>query len=332
MTMTPLSVTAAPSAFLPSTDALSSPTVLLLLIAVMATVIMLCMAVHRELQAPAKRQTFEQALEIIAQSELDIDTALNTTEKKKRTWFEYWAFQAEESGKVLKDKQGPGRVVIGAMIFGALFGFLVVPGGPAGLAVPVAVLVGFWAWFGAERRKRVVAMEKQLPQLLAGMRANLQAGATAQQAIISVADDLPAPLGDELRTLKRDLNVNVPLEDALKGLAERVPSREMQFLVASIEIAVRSGADLDPQLATIQGIVTQRTRIRQKLRAAVAQVKPTKLLAYGAVPLMFVVSVRNEENRAFWFGSGFFVLVGTIVLYALGGFVIRSMVRSVENS
>lgn len=332
MTMTTLSVTAAPSGVLPNVETLTSPTILLLLMAVMATVILLCMAVMRELQAPAKRQSFDQALEIIAQSELDIDTALNKTEKTKRTWFEYWAFQAEESGKVIKDKQAPGRVVIGAMIFGALFGFLVLPGGPVGLLVPVVILAAFWGWFGAERRKRVIAMEKQLPQLLSGMRANLQAGATAQQAIISVADDLPAPLGDELRTLKRDLNVNVPLEDALKGLAERVPSREMQFLVASIEIAVRSGADLDPQLATIQGIVTQRTRIRQKLRAAVAQVKPTKLLAYAAVPLMFVVSVRDVENRAYWFGPGWYVLVGIVVLYASGGVVIRTMVRSVENS
>ena len=332
MAMTAFGVAAVPAGWLPSAASLSSPTILLLVVTVMATVILLIMAVHRELQAPAKRQSFEAALQIISQSELDIDTALNATEKKKRSWFEYWAFQAEESGKVIKDKQAPGRMVIGAMIFGALFGVLVVPGGPMGLLVPIGLVVAFWAWFGAERRKRVIAMEKQLPQLLSGMRANLQAGATAQQAIVSVADDLPAPLGDELRTLKRDLNVNVPLEDALNGLAERVPSREMQFLVASIEIAVRSGADLDPQLATIQDIVTQRTRIRQKLRAAVAQVKPTKGLAYGAVPLMFVMSIRDAENRAYWFGPGLLVLIGTVILYTLGGFVIRTMVRSVENS
>lgn len=328
-----ITMQAMPAGFLAVTPSLSSPPVLLFAVAVMATVVLLFVAVSRELRSPLKRQNFDQALEIIAQSELDIDTALNTTEKKRRGWNEYWAFQFEESGKVIKERQSPGRSAAGIAIFAGLLGFLVVPGGPLGLAVlPVVALAGLWAWLGAEKRKRVMAMEKQLPQLLAGMRANLQAGATAQQAVVSVADDLPEPLGDELRILKRDLNVNVPLEDALKGLADRVPSREMQFLVASIEIAVRSGADLDPQLATIQQIVGQRTRIRQKLRAAVAQVKPTKLLAYGAVPFMFVISVRNPENRAYWFSDGvWFLLIGAF-LYLAGGFAIRTMVRSVENT
>jgi tight adherence protein B len=171
-----------------------------------------------------------------------------------------------------------------------------------------------------------------LPDLLSQLRSNIQAGSTPQQAMMAVADDIPAPLGDELKTLKRDLNVNVALETAMDDLAKRVPSREMKFLVASVEIAVRSGSDLDPQLATIQEIVQQRTRIRQKLRAAVAQVKPTQILAYGAVPLMFFVSTRTSGNVAYWFGPGIFVLIGAASAYIAGGLAIRFMVKGVENA
>lgn len=319
--------------WMPHLSSFKDPAVLLIVAAVIAMVILLFLAVIRSVQSPVRRQAFSEALDIIAQSELDIDTALNKEEVKRRSWFEYWAWMAEESGKVIRDRKNPGLVVAGLAIFGAMFGFLVFPGGPLGLlALPVLAVVAARLWLGVERRKRVLAMEGQLPQLLSGMLANLQAGATPPQAVLSVANDLPAPLGDELRTLKRDLNVNVPLEDALKGLAERVPSREMQFLVASIEIGVRSGSDLAPQLVTIQQIVTQRTRIRRKLQAAVAQVKPTQLLALGAVPLMLVVSMRNAENRAYWFGSGLFMLIIMGILYGLGFFIIRTMVRSVENS
>jgi tight adherence protein B len=313
-------------------SALNNPAVLVAVVGVGATAVALTLAVLRTVQNPIKRQRFEHALAVINSSELDLDTALNTTEKTRRSWSQYWAETVAQSGRPVTDPAGPGRIALGGAFFAAVFGLLVFPGGPVGfVAAPLMALAGYRGWLNTERKKRVGAMERQLPQLLSGMRANLQAGATPAAAIRGVAQDLPAPLGDEMRQVKRDLDVNVPLDAALGALADRVPSREMKFLVASIEIAVRSGADLDPQLQTIEGIVEQRTRIRQKLRSAVAQVKPTKALAYAAVPLMFVMSLREPDNQAFWFGSGLLMLIIASVLYLAGGFVIRLMVNSVEN-
>lgn len=312
---------------------LKDPLVLLLVVSIAATAVLLTLGVIKNLQNPTKRANFDEAMKYIHGSELDIDTALNKNEQAKRSWFDYWAEAADKSGRIVKDRGTPGRTALGIALFAAAFGILVYPGNMLGVLLGGVGLFGYKTWLGNEARKRIAAMEKQLPQLLSGMRANLQAGATAQKAIISVADDLPAPLGDELRILKRDISVNVALEDALDGLASRVPSREMQFLVSSVEIAIRSGANLDPQLETIQQIVAQRTRIRQKLRAAVGQVKPTQYLALGAVPLMFFVSIQNATNRAYWFGgSGLFLLAVAAVLYGLGFFVIRTMVKSVENT
>lgn len=314
-------------------DVLKEPSVLFTVGAVIALAVTLTLAVVRTLQAPAKRQTFNEGLAFIASSELDIDTAINKTATEKQDWFQYWQSLVYRSGRFVSDPATPGRVAIGAAIFAMVFGFLVFPGGLlGGLAGPVVALGLLRAVLKSEAHKRVMAMEKQLPQLLSGLRANLQAGSTPQQAMLAVADDLPSPLGDEMRMLKRDLNVNVALEIAMGDLAKRVPSREMKFLVASVEIAVRSGADLDPQLETIQEIVLQRTRIRQKLRAAVAQVKPTQFLAYGAVPLMFFVSTRNPQNTEYWFGSGIWILAVAGILYGGGGYLIRFMVKGVENA
>jgi Flp pilus assembly protein TadB len=316
-----------------NTDVLQEPAVLFTVGAIVALTVTLTLAVVRTLQAPAKRQSFDQALEYVMSSELDIDTALNRDEKKSKNWFEYWEHLTNRSGRVVTDPQSPGRAAAGVAIFAIVFGFLVFPGGLMGaLAAPAVGLLVMRMFLGGEARKRVIAMEKQLPNLLSGLRANLQAGSTPQQAMLAVADDLPQPLGDEMRLLKRDLNVNVALEIAMEDLAKRVPSREMKFLVASVEIAVRSGADLDPQLATIEDIVKQRTRIRQKLRAAVAQVKPTQFLAYGAVPLMFFVSTRTPDNLAYWFGDGIWILALAGILYGSGGYLIRFMVKGVENA
>ena len=106
----------------------------------------------------------------------------------------------------------------------------------------------------------------------------------------------------------------------------------MKFLVSSIQIAVRNGADLEPQIEVIQDIVQQRTRIRQKLRSAVAQVKPTQYLALGAVPFMFVVSIRVATQRTFWFTDGLLWLFVAAALWGAGAVILRMMVKSVENT
>jgi Flp pilus assembly protein TadB len=308
-----------------------NPLVVLVALLAAGVAVTLTLAVVRSLQNPTRRASFNQALEVIAGSELQIDTALNASEKEPRNWSEYWLAATERTGRIFPDPRTPGRFAAGAVVFGAAFGVLVIPGGPVGIFVAFVPLIALNAFFGFERSKRTRTIEKQLPNLLSGLRANLQAGATPQQAIIAVSDDMPSPLGDEMRAVKSSLNVAVPIDQALRMLAVRVPSREMQFLSSSIEIAIRNGADLDPQLATIEEIVAQRTRIRQKLAGAVAQVKPTQYLAYAAVPGMLAYSILIAGNSAFWLGPGIIWLIVVAVLYALGWYALRFMVKSVEN-
>lgn len=316
-------------------DVLEQPLVLFAVVMVMATTVGLVLAVNSSLRNPARKKSFAEGLEFVRGSELDIDTALNNSEDsdKRVGWFEYWARASEKTGAVLTERESPGRLVAGMMLFAAAFGFLVFPGGAFGALVAPLVTAGGWRlWLSAQERKRIGAMEKQLPNLISGLESNLQAGSTPQRAMLKVAEDLPSPLGDEMRLLRDDLAVNISLQQALGSLAGRVPSREMQFLVSSVEVAVESGAPLGPQLATIQEIVIQRTRIRQKLRSAVAQVKPTLFLALGAVPLMWLFSLRAADSRSYWFGDGIFMLIIAAALYLGGAFIIRVMVKGVENT
>lgn len=297
---------------------------------------LLTMAVWRSLTNPAHRVRFEEALAAIQRGEVqdDLDTALTQSgEKKPFKWFPYWAEATAMSGAKVKDPKAPGRTAIGVAVAGAGLGYV----GAAELGVLAGLVAGpllMKVWLGFQANKRVTAMEKQLPDLLSAMRASLQAGETPQQALMSAADGFPAPLGEELNTMKRNMDVNVQLDTALNQLASRVRSREMQFLTSSIIIAVRSGADLGPQVETIQQIVVQRTRIRATLRAAVAKANSTAYLAYAAVPVMFFISTRNPDNQSFFFTTtaGLISLVAMIILYVLGVFLIRTIVKGVENT
>lgn len=309
---------------------------ILLFALIFVTVFLVAVGVGLNWQNPLKKKTFTEALAYINASEFEMDTALNKAAKTdKVSWSEYWHVLYAKAGKVAAPAT-PGRSVVLLCLLLALVGLFIMPATWWGgiILAPMGALLAR-TWLRAEASKRVRTMEKQLPALLAGIRANLSSGATAQQAIVSVADDVPSPLGDELKALRADVDVNVALDVALRDLAKRVPSREMQFLVSSIEISVRVGADLGPQIKIIEGIVRQRYRVRGMIRTAVAQAKPTMLLAYTVVPGMLVYSFANPENKVFWLdlsGYGPIILGVITALYVSCLVIVQMMVKGVEKT
>lgn len=224
-------------------------------------------------------------------------------------------------------------IIVALVAFGV--GFLVWPGDPvAGLAFALLSLVAIRMYYIFEANRRTKTLEKQLPLLISGMRANLQANATAQAAIVAVAEEIPSPLGDELRILRNDIELNVKLEEALGRLSERVPSREIKFLISAIEIAVKSGTDLDPQLVIIQDVVDKRTRIRQRLASALAEVQPALLVSGIMIPAALVFNFYSDPaNKAFWFSFNGLIALGIVgFLYAIGLFISKKLVEGVEKT
>lgn len=268
------------------------------------------------------------------------DTEVNDQEKEEikintNTWWGYWLKIYMNTGRIPDNTNNPGNLAIVLAVVAFGIGYLVWPRDiMAGAAFAVGVLIVMRTFFNFEVKKRVKTLEKQLPLLISSMQANLQANATPQAALVASADEIPSPLGDELQLLKKDLAFSVPMAKALKNLSERVPSREMKFLISSIEIAIDSGANPAPQLEVIQGIITQRTRIRQKLESAVAEVQPALVVSGVTIPASFIFSVYSSpENRDFWLS--FYGLIGAgvvVFLYAVGMFISKKLVDGVENT
>lgn len=285
----------------------------------------------------SQNEKFDEALEIIQSSEISeldgnpVDPIV--TGAKGWSWNRWWWTAAVHAGRNPRDPAGPGRVALGGVILAAVFGFLVFPGGLAGaLIVPIVAIAGGHAWFAYEASKRRSAMDMQMPLLLSALRSQMHAGVTAQAALMNIADDLPSPIGDEVRKVKRDVNVSIGLDQALSALGERVPSQQMRFLVSSIGIAVRSGSDLVPQLVTIEEIAQQRARITGKIKSAVALAKPTAILAAAAPVVMAAWFLLTDPSyAAFFFGPGLLALLVAVGLYGGGVFLMRLFVNNVEN-
>jgi tight adherence protein B len=294
----------------------------------------LVLHIGRASSSSTEYEQFEQSIRDINKSELESDRKkegfINT-----KTWGGYWLQLALNAGIQPKAENDPSRfILIGTVVIAAV-GFLVWPRDIlGGIAFGIGTLVLVRAWLLHEAKKRTRTLERQLPLLISGLRANLQANQTPPSALVAVAADMPSPLGDELRIMSSELEVNVPLDEALTRLADRVPSRDIQFLVSAIKIAVTSGSDLDPQLKIIQDIVDNRTRLQQKLASAVASVNPTIWVSAITIPAMFIFQFfSSPQTKDFWFSiMGFVCLIIVGFLYALGLFISKKLVDGVEKA
>ena len=271
--------------------------------------------------------------DIFIKSEIEIDDGRGALPPHK-SWKGFWLHLYMDAGHFTDNYAKPGNVaLIIAGIAGAI-GLFIWPRNVLGLiALPIVGLALYRIVLINQANARIRKIEEQLPTLLSGIRANLQANMTPEKAMLAMADEIEGPLGEELKLMREEVIVNVPLDTALSNMAGRINSGEIKFLLASVRLAVSSGIDLDPQIEIIQRIVIQRTRIKGHLRIAVAQVQPAVIASATLIPIGLLYSMSSSpDNAAFWgslIGIMAFVVVG--VLYAAGLFITRWQIRRVKG-
>lgn len=278
------------------------------------------------------------------QLSLDIDKFLQSEiisdrkeklEADPKTWNGYWFNLIEKTGRKPATVEQPARFALIAIILAAAIGLLIFPGGMLGLfAAPILVAVVLRTYLVHEATQRSATLNKQLPGMISSLSANINAGRTAIDALVDVADETPSPLGDELKIMKSELQVGVELNVALDKLSERVPSRDVKFLVSAIKIANSSGTHLGKQLRVIDHIITSRTRLQQKLETAISSVNPTIWVSALTIPAMFIGQfISSPDNQAFWFTlQGVVCLIVVAFMYSGGLYISKRMVKGVRNA
>lgn len=254
---------------------------------------------------------------------------------KEKSWSGYWYELGSGAGY---EQTSPHKTGLIAITIGVVVLFLATFGYPRDVFIGIIAAFGsvaaFRIFLKRKADKRLAEIDKQLAPLLSGMRSHLSANMTPQQAILSQVGEIPAPLGDELILLKEELDLNIPLDKALENMSHRVPSRELNFLISSMRIAISQGADLDKLLHTLQGILTQRALIADKLAAAIAEAQPAIYLTVAAIPLGLIWSYMSDEaNRQFWFSFMGIIALGVIgVCYVSAIVITRKQIQKVKES
>jgi tight adherence protein C len=188
------------------------------------------------------------------------------------------------------------REVMAAKVAAALLGATaamplaaLAPGRLGLVAAPAGPVTGFLApdlWLGRLAAQRARRVRRDLPALLDILRVTIEAGGSLARALAAVGERSTGSLADEWRAVAHEVELGVPLHQALEALARRLPQPEIRAFVAALHRAARHGAPLADTLAAQAGAA--RFALARRIREDAARAGPKIQLV---VALLLVPSV-----------------------------------------
>jgi tight adherence protein B len=198
---------------------------------------------------------------------------------------------------------------------------------------PISLAVGASLPILGLRRRRTVRLrkfEEQFPEALDMLSRAMRAGHAFQTALGTTSDEMAAPVGEELKKVFDRQNFGLPLNDALKELADRIPLIDVKFFITAVAIQRESGGNLAEILDNLAQVVRERFKIRRQVRVHTAHGRFTgyvllALPAFLGVALMFI----NPDLMQLLFQErmGQMLLGVAMVLQVIGFFWIRYVIK-----
>jgi tight adherence protein B len=200
-------------------------------------------------------------------------------------------------------------------------------------AVPVVGLLAGsipFLWLFMRKKKRIKQFTTQMPDALELVGRALRAGHGLAAGMNVVAEEMPAPISLEFGRVYEEQNLGIPLEEALRSLADRVPTMDVKFFVTAVVIQRATGGDLAEVLDKIGRLIRERFQIMGQVQALTGEGRLSGMLLMALPPgLMGVLYVLNAEylRPLFETPMGTKLLVVAAVLQVLGAIAIKKIVN-----
>jgi tight adherence protein B len=198
------------------------------------------------------------------------------------------------------------------------------------LALVIACLLaalptGYLKFKRAQIRKTFVT---QLPDAIDLMISVLRTGHSIPQAVKTVSEELPAPVGSEFKQVMQRMNLGQPLSQALIYSCEKFASFELDLIRRAATIQAETGGSLAELLEKTNSTLRQRLKLVRQVGVLTAQ---SKLTATVVSMLPFVMAATLQYlspgylEPLFQSGLGKLLLSGALVLMIIGAFLMRKM-------
>jgi tight adherence protein B len=224
-------------------------------------------------------------------------------------------------------------LLLSALALGAV-GFLVVR--VLTLSFMLAVAAGVVACFipfiyvKRVRTNRLNKFEEQFPEAVDLIGRALRAGHAFTTGVLMAAEEIPSPVGGEFKRLYDQQNFGMPLTDALRGFALRIPIIDARFFATAVLTQRETGGNLGEVLDNLAAVIRERFKVRRQVRVLTAHGRITGwILACFPPALAAAMFVISPEHMRLLVTDplGVQMIIGALALQIIGTMIIRQLVN-----
>ena len=218
-------------------------------------------------------------------------------------------------------------VVLGGVTFAALLATTrlwgaAILGGVALFALPYVVIK-------VMATRRLAKFEEQFPEAIDLMARALRAGHAFTTALGMAAEEVEEPAGREFRLVHDRQNFGMPLADALRDMARRVPLIDARFFVTAVLTQREAGGNLAEVLDNLAALMRERFKVKRQVRAISAHGRITGwVLTFLAPAIATILIIIAPSHMAVMIEDplGVEMVVGALVLQVIGVITIRRII------
>ncbi len=196
----------------------------------------------------------------------------------------------------------------------------------AGVALPHMVV-------GAMATRRQAKFVENFPDAIDLMVRGLKSGLPIGESIKTAGNEVPDPVGEELRRVTDAVRMGTKLEDALWDTANRLELQDFKFFTVSLAIQSETGGNLSETLANLSNVLRGRRQLKLKIKAMSSEAKASAYII-GSLPFVvgffiylvnrsYVMQLFLDERGNVMLGiGGLMFLIGGVVMYKMVKFEI----------
>jgi tight adherence protein B len=196
------------------------------------------------------------------------------------------------------------------------------------VALAVGTLVPF-VYLQVKAKKRLAAFDELLPDLLLTIAASLKAGHSFKQGLQAVVDEDQPPASKEFKRVLTEARLGRPLDEALQEMAERIGSKNLEFVITAVTIQSQVGGSLAGLFDMVADAVRNRQQFARKIKSLTAMGRASAYvllaLPFGLGGVLMFIN-KSYMEPLYQTSTGQMMIGAGLAMMTVGALLIRKIV------
>ncbi len=214
---------------------------------------------------------------------------------------------------------------------------VMIPGVIFGLPPAAAALLGVFVGLGLPHqvvgsmfKRRQMRFITFFPDAIDLMVRGVKAGVPITEAIKAASEEIPDPVGLELKRIIDGVRVGRKMSDLLEETCKRLDLADFNFFAIALSIQAETGGNLAETLNNLAEVLRGRRQLKRKIKAMSSEAKASAYII-GSLPFIMCLLIylvnENYIVSLFMDPRGQIMLGGALVMIGMGALVMRKMIN-----